>query len=61
MKKIQSDPTAKQKAIDRYNSIGLLCGGGVAPIKIWNSESGKYYGYEMREKREWQMRMLFEV
>jgi len=33
MKKIQSDPTAKQKAIDRYNSIGLLCRGGVAPIK----------------------------
>ena len=34
MKQIQSDPSAKQKAIDRYNSIGLLCAGGLAPRKI---------------------------
>jgi hypothetical protein len=34
MEQIQSDPSAKQKAIGRYNSIGLLCVGGLAPRKI---------------------------
>jgi len=34
MKEIQSDPLKKQKAIDRYNSIGILCVGGLAPRKI---------------------------
>ena len=34
MEQIQSDPSAKQKAIGRYNSIGLLCIGGLAPRKI---------------------------
>lgn len=31
---IQSDPSKNQKAIHRYNSIGLLCVGGLAPKKI---------------------------
>ena len=30
---IQSDPLKKQKAIDRYNSVGILCAGGIAPKK----------------------------
>ena len=33
MGEIRSDPSKKQKAIDRYNSIGLLCVGGLAPRK----------------------------
>lgn len=31
MGEIQSNPLKKQKAIKRYNSIGLLCVGGFAP------------------------------
>jgi hypothetical protein len=34
MGEIQSEPSKKQKAIDRYNSIGLLCVGGLAPRKM---------------------------
>ena len=34
IREIQSNPSAKQKAIDRYNSIGLLCVRGLAPRKI---------------------------
>jgi hypothetical protein len=34
MGEIQSAPSKKQKAIDRYNSIGLLCVGGLAPRKM---------------------------
>lgn len=30
---IQFDPLKKQKAIDRYNSVGILCAGGIAPKK----------------------------
>jgi hypothetical protein len=33
IKMIEHDPLAMQKAIDRYNSIGLLCPGGMAPGK----------------------------
>jgi hypothetical protein len=31
---IELDPSAEQRAIDRYNSIGLLCAGGLAPGKV---------------------------
>ena len=34
LREIQSDQSKKQKAIDRYKSIGLLCVGGLAPKKI---------------------------
>ncbi|MDQ7838806.1 MAG: hypothetical protein RDU59_10015 [Thermodesulfobacteriota bacterium] len=34
LEEIKSDPSRKQKAVDRYNSIGLLCVGGLAPRKM---------------------------
>jgi hypothetical protein len=34
LQEIQSDPLKRQKAIDRYNSIGILCVGGLAPGKV---------------------------
>ena len=34
LQEIQSDPSKKQKAIARYNSIGLLCVGELTPRKV---------------------------
>lgn len=34
LQEIQSDPSKKQKAIARYNSIGLLCVGGLTPRRV---------------------------
>jgi hypothetical protein len=33
-KDIELDPSIKQKAIERYKSIGVLCAGGLAPRKV---------------------------
>ena len=34
LEEIQRDPSIQKKAIDRYNAIGLLCIGGIAPRKV---------------------------